>query len=358
MNQIEYEEGDAPAVTTILVNWNGSHDTIECLESLFASDYPNQLVVVVDNGSKDNSLAKLVAWAQKCVKSYPDNDCNPIKIYATSDRPIRFVKLSLEQAASVGKWNSDADLFLIDAQRNHGFAGAVNIGIRFALMNRRVRYVWVLNNDTVVCTDCLSRMVKRLGDQDSAGMCGSRILFYWQPTKIQVLGGARFSPLKGTSRLIGHQLPASELVDTEKVERQLDHLSGASMLVSRRFIEEVGLMDEKYFLYYEEVDWIMRGKNRYSVVYEDNALVYHKEGASIGSSHNRSIRSPLSCFFLVKSRLRFTRIFFPWALPSVFTYSALVALRALLEGNRKQAYAMFSALRGLSAEEALGWTPE
>ena len=130
------------------------------------------------------------------------------------------------------------------------------------------------------------------------------------------------------------------------------------MLVSRDFLENVGLMDEVYFLYYEEADWAMRGKGRYRYAYADDAVVYHKEGASIGSSHQRARRSALSSFFLVRSRLRFTRKFYPWALPSVFTYSALVALRDLAEGHREQARAMFSALRGLSAQQTLGWTPD
>lgn len=347
-----------PVIVTILVNWNGFDDTVECLASLLESDYPNQFVVVVDNGSKDDSFSKMAFWAERYLRR-PNKTGRHIEcVLEAENESVPFVTLNSDDVARGRGWDSGAQLILIDAKRNCGFAGGVNIGIRFALTNSAVRYVWVLNNDTVAAGDCLSQMESRIRDERGAGMCGSRILFYWQPDRVQVLGGARFCPWTGTSRLIGNRQSASLAVDAREVERSLDHLSGASILVSRSFLQDVGLMDEDYFLYYEEMDWAIRGKGRYRLVYADDAVVYHKEGASIGSSHHRAKRSPLSSFFLVRSRLRFTRKFFPWALPSVLMYSVLVALRALFEGRREQARAMFAALRGLSAKEALGWTPD
>lgn len=347
-----------PAVVTVLVNWNGSKDTIECLESLLVSDYPNQFIVVVDNGSKDGSLSDLAAWANGSLETPPRAVLREQLIPKTCDKPVPLVRLCDDDAAEGRGWASHAKVFLIDGKRNSGFAGGVNVGIRFALSNKHVAYIWVLNNDTVVAPDCLSRMERRMRDVDEAGMCGSRIVFYWQRDRVQVLGGGRFSPWSGTSRLIGNGQSTLAAFDVQKVEDSLDHLSGASMLVSRNFIEDIGLIDEGYFLYYEELDWFTRGKNRYRLVYADDAIVYHKEGASIGSSHRRTKRSPLSCFFMVRSRLRFTRKFFPLALPSVFLYSALAGLRALAQGRYDQASAMCAALRGLSAKEALGWTPD
>ena len=347
-----------PVVVTVLVNWKGAEDTIECLESLLASDYPNQHVVVVDNGSRDDSLDKLTSWA----RARPWNEGEIPNGLGTDSRTFRstpgFKTLTLDDAVQGRGWDSVAKVFLVKAGRNYGFAGGVNIGIRFALANPSLGYVWVLNNDTVVAPDCLSRMQQRVRSDSEVGMCGSRILFYSQRDLVQVLGGARFRSWTGTSRLIGNRQSASQPVNVAEVERQIDHLSGASMLVSRGFLEDIGLMDESYFLYYEETDWAMRGKGRYRLAYADDALVYHKEGASIGSNHQRARRSPLSYFFLVSSRLRFTRKFFPWALPSVLAYSTLVAFRALLEGHRGQARAIWSAMRGLTAKEALGWTAD
>jgi hypothetical protein len=323
---------------------------------LFASNYCNQFVVVVDNGSKDSSLSKLAAGAEGYFSMPQKTDAFRQCVPIAYGKPIPFVTLNLDDAACGRGWDSGVNLFFIDGARNHGFAGGVNIGTRFALANSAVRYVWILNNDTVVAPDCLSRMERRLRDEKEAAMCGSRILFYWRPDRVQVLGGGRFSRWTGTSRLLGNGESVASAVDVQAVESSLDHLSGASMLVSRHFIEKAGLMDEGYFLYYEELDWVMRGKNRYRLVYADDAVVFHKEGASIGSSHRRTNRSPLSCFFMVRSRLRFTRKFFPWALPSVFLYSVLVSLRALSQGHYEQAHAVYGALRGLNDKEVLGCT--
>lgn len=352
------KQENMPAIVTILVNWKGSADTIECLDSLFISDYPNQRVVVVDNGSMDGSLEKLAKWAEGKLPERPKSDTCSSSIPIVRKKPIPAIILNLDDAVHGLGWDSGADLVLIDAERNHGFAGGVNIGLRFALANDAIRYVWVLNNDTVVARDCLSRMERRMRVSSAVGMCGSRILFYWQPDTVQALGGSSFSHWIGRSRLIGNGQSAESAVDVQAVENSLDHLAGASMLVSRNFIEEVGFMDEGYFLYYEEVDWVTRGKGRYRLVYADDAVVYHKEGASIGSNHRRTKQSPLSCFFLVRSRLRFIRKFYPWALPSAFLYSVLVTLRTLTQGGHEQASAMFAALRGSSAKEALGWTPD
>jgi GT2 family glycosyltransferase len=301
-------------------------------------------------------LAKLAnwAWARHWDWSETSNDL-PSGI---SPPTTGFRVLTMDDAVQGRGWSPSTKVFLVIGGRNHGFAGGVNIGIRFALANPFAGYVWVLNNDTVVAPDCLSRMQKRMQGDREVGMCGSRIIFYSQCDVVQALGGARFQPWTGRSRLIGNSQAATRPVSTIEVERQFDHLSGVSMLVSREFLEDVGLMDESYFLYYEETDWAMRAKGRYRLAYADDALVYHKEGASIGSNHQRARRSPLSCYFLVSSRIRFTRKFFPWALPSVLTFSMFTVLRALLGGRPDQARAMWFAMRGHTAKETLGWTAD
>jgi hypothetical protein len=351
-------ERPRPCIVTVLVNWRGADDTIECLESLLTSDYPSQYVVVVDNGSGDGSLTRLVEWASGRVATRPRQEGWGAEAPHAGRKPVPHVLLEARDAEAGRGWDSGASVVFIDAGRNRGFAGGVNVGARFALANPAVRYVWVLNNDTVVARDCLSRMERRMARGPAAGMCGSRILLYGQPDRVQALGGARFRPWRGTTRLIGSLRSASQAVDAPAVERRLDHLSGVSMLVSRSFLQDVGLMEESYFLYFEEVDWALRGRGRHRLAYADDAVVYHKEGASIGSSHRRARTSVLSSFFMVRSRLRFTRRFYPWALPSVVVFSAALCVRALLEGQRDQAKAMWAALIGVGPTEALGWTYE
>lgn len=109
-------------------------------------------------------------------------------------------------------------------------------------------------------------------------MCGSRLLFYDRPDLVQALGGARFYSWIGESRMIGCGSNVFDAVNIARVERDLGHLLGASMLVSRLFLENVGLMEDSYFLYYEEMDWVLREAGHCKMEYAHDALVYHKVG--------------------------------------------------------------------------------
>ena len=98
----------------------------------------------------------------------------------------------------------------------------------------------------------------------------------------------------------------------------MNYVVGASMLVSKEFLEDVGLMCEDYFLYFEETDWAMRARGRYSLVYAIGSIVYHKVGASIGTRSNPARKSVLCDFHSVRNRLFFTYRFYPLALPTVY----------------------------------------
>jgi hypothetical protein len=110
-------------------------------------------------------------------------------------------------------------------------------------------------------------------------------------------------------------------VRAESIEKEMSYVSGASMLVSKRFLETVGLMEESYFLYFEEIDWAQRAAGRFKFVYAPGSIVYHKEGGAIGSSGSGRRRSPQSFFWLTRSRLLFTAKYHPEAVPSVTLYS-------------------------------------
>ena len=334
-------------VVTVLVNWNGARDTMECLDSLLAQHHREHCVVVVDNGSKDDSVAQLDHWARQRFGSSQADETGA----------SGFLKIPANAALDASSWRPGTSVYLVEAGRNLGFAGGVNVGLRFMLANPDAAFAWVLNNDTTADPRCLSSMLERLRADPQLGMCGSRILYYHARDTVQVLGGGALRRLTGGTYLLGAEIAATSVVDPASVERALDHLSGASMLVSRRFLENVGMMDEGYFLYYEECDWAERGRGRFTYGYADDAVVFHKEGASIGSSSKRARRSELSDYFLVRSRLRFTRKFYPWALPTVLAYSFAAAAKALVRGQPRHASVMLAAIAGISPERALGWSP-
>ena len=109
-------------------------------------------------------------------------------------------------------------------------------------------------------------------------------------------------------------------------------------------------MEESYFLYYEEIDWVSRAKGRCKLAYAHDALVYHKVGSSMGTSDTIGGRySALSAYFLTASRLRFTRRFYPMAFPTTVAFLAARAAWAYAHGNRKAASGIMAALCGRSA---------
>lgn len=305
-------------VYILLLNWNGWRDTIECLESVFRLDYPDYRVVVCDNASEDDSIACIKDWAQGHLDAEVGVD-NPLRGLSNPPvpKPIPWVEYDRAQAEAGGD-DSSVRLVLIHTGANLGFAGGNNVGFRYALTRGDFEYVWLLNNDTVVAPDALSSLVKRVSGERGVGMCGSMLLIYGDPGKVQAYGGARYNKWLGTATQIGSRQSAEVNVDIEEVEHQLDYVVGASLLASRSFIDDIGLLCEDYFLYYEELDWAMRARGKYRLAYAHNSIVYHKQGRSTGTGHKTRDYNWLSDCYLFRNRLRLTHRFFPWALPTSF----------------------------------------
>jgi len=275
-----------PRLAVVLVNWNGWQDTIACLDSLLPTLGVGSRVLVCDNASSDQSLLHLTRWAQD--KLGPAG-------FAAQDRAT----------AENGGSPQDPPLILVDTHANLGFAGGNNVGIRYALA-AGFDYIWLLNNDTVVNDDTAPTLIQRMQDDPRIGMCGSTMFYFDQPKIVQCLAGSAFDFTHAIGQPIGFGKPFDPATSTEDVEAQLAHISGASMMVSRAFLETVGLMDEGYFLYFEEIDWAIRAKGRFTLGWAPRSFVWHKEGGSIGSSH-RNRPSNTSLTYICANRLRFTR---------------------------------------------------
>lgn len=308
-------------VYILILNWNGRQDTIECLECVFRTDYPDYQVIVCDNGSQDGSIEGIKEWASGSL-GFEVPEESPLRHFqlAPVEKPIACVEYDRAQAESGGgDLDGDARLILIRTGTNLGFAGGNNVGLRYALARHDFEYVWLLNNDTVVRPDSLGKLVERMSEKSDAGMCGGTLLYYHEPGKVQALGGARYNKWLGSARSLGFLQSAGSPVDPSRVERRMDYVSGACMLVSREFLRDVGLMSEEYFLYFEELDWAVRGRSRYTLAYAPDCVVYHKEGrATGGNSYRAGDKSRRSDYFSIRNRLAVTRKFYPYALPTVY----------------------------------------
>ncbi|MBU3964767.1 glycosyltransferase family 2 protein [Patescibacteria group bacterium] len=207
-----------PKVSIIILNWNGWQDTLECLDSLAKIDYPNYEIIVVDNGSTDESAEKIKIWinTHKSVISYK----------------------------------------LLVNSYNAGFAGGNNVGIKYALKNG-ADYVLLLNNDTLVEPNFLSELVK-IGESDKKiGLIGSKIYFYPPIGAPRVwFAGGKINWLKTR----GSHLNYSQTDKEYEALKVTDYLTGCCLLIKREVIEKIGGLSDDYFLYYEDTDYCLQAR--------------------------------------------------------------------------------------------------
>jgi GT2 family glycosyltransferase len=310
-----------PCVYVILVNWNGWQHTLACLESLFRQDYPSWRVVVCDNASTDGSLENIQAWANGLLHCdvaafFPLNS----HVSPPVPKPISYVYYEKEEAEGGGGLEPPhAPLVLIQVGENVGYAGGNNVALRYMRRRGDYDYVWILNNDTIVRPDTLAILVDKLRSAPAFGMCGATVAYQHDPNLIQTRGGSTYLPWLGQTRHIG---ALERLVATTRepdIEARMACVSGACMLVTKRLLKDVGLLSEIYFLYFEELDWALRARRYgYALAYASQAIIYHKEGGSIGGGNrDRGNKSWLADYYEVRNRLVVTRKFYPWALPVV-----------------------------------------
>jgi GT2 family glycosyltransferase len=336
-----------PRIGVVLVNWNRWADTVEALESLLRSDVP-VTAIVVDNDSSDGSLDHIAAWAG-------GREPAPVASAAMArfstpplpkPLPVRRIAAADWRQARLA---SDDRLVLVQSGGNLGFAGGNNIGLRLLLADPGIDIFWLLNNDTVVAPDTARLLAARM-DATGAGMCGTVVRYYWRPDIVQAANGHRFSTLKGTARGIHTGLPAATLPDPAEVEADTSFILGASLAVTRAFLDKVGLMEERYFLYFEELDWAARNAKLpgggFRVAYAPDAMVYHKEGGSIGSSGIPGARSLTADYWLAKSRLAYFRWHQPSWLPWHWGMTLGLAGLRLMRGQPDKARAILKALFG------------
>lgn len=307
-----------PNVSIIVLNWNGWEDTVECLESLYQIDYPNYNVIVVDNGSQDNSIQKIKDYCQGKLEIESDlfeiDVKKPIKIFEYFNDDIKDISSDLNLIQTL---NSHKKLILIKNDDNYGFAEGNNIGMRFVLKNFDSNYLLLLNNDTVVKKDFLSKLVDLSANDAHIGICGPKVLYYHQPHVINSAGG----------KIVWHMGLGINKGIGERDEGQYDAISetdsllGACILINSDVIRKCGLLDHQFFLLLEETDFCIRAKKAgYKIFFNPQAVIYHKEGIS-------GEISPLKYYYMYRNRLFIIR---KHQTPiKVLLYSLIVSLRTL-----------------------------
>lgn len=241
-----------PLISIVVLNWNGGEDTVTCLNSLSNLTYPNFNVVVVDNGSRDDSLERLYAYAAP----FP--------------------------------------LVVLETGRNLGYAGGNNVGTRHAL-EHGAEFVLILNNDTTVAQDLLESLLAAAQRNPDAGVFSARIMYFDSPERVW-FDGAHWNP---STLQLEWPRQNEEEATLDAVDHETDYACGATLFFRSNVARQIGLLDESFFLVWEEVDWSFRARKAgWRNIVVTNAKVWHKIGVSFGSES-----SPLRTYFSIRNQM-------------------------------------------------------
>jgi hypothetical protein len=250
-------------VYILILNFNDSKNTIACLDSLERLNYEQYRIILTDNNSGDDSLEKII--------DYFNGKKKRLLILNENETDLKNGLLQLDKKAAVIIKNKD----------NYGFGKGMNTGLRLCLKRDDFDYIWLLNNDTIVDNNALKTLVAEAEKNTETGFTGS-VLLYAGTSTIQTVGGGRFFPLLCKAKLVytGRDVSAIKTIKNKRIEKTLDYIMGASLLIKKEVLLDIGLFDESYFLYAEELDLIKRGKRKgWKIAVALDSFVYHKDSA-------------------------------------------------------------------------------
>ena len=262
-----------PKVAVIIINWNTYQLTFNCLKSLEACTYQNLKIFLVDNGSVDGS-------GDKIYTEFPQ---------------LNYIKNTT----------------------NLGFSGGNNGAIKQAL-KQDFDYVLLLNSDTEVTPNFLDHLVNRMEADQTLAAVQPLILNYGKRDTIWNAGGTLNTFFGWTMTRKKGNVYTKDL----SIDKFTDWISGCSILVKTDVIKEVGLLDVRFFAYFEDVDWSIRMKAKdYQLGLEPKSMIYHHESGS-SKKNNRSKEGTLSPYahylnvrnhiYLIKKQAFFFNKIGPW----------------------------------------------
>lgn len=285
-----------PKVAIIILNWNGWQDTIECLASLARLDYSNYRIILVDNGSTDDSVLRLRQWI-----------------------------------------GAKSQFEIIEAGQNLGFVGGNNLGLERGLLNG-AEYCLMLNNDTTVEPDFLGKLIEARLRHKPAAIASPKIMFYGDRTKLWFAGGNYYPLIKKPFHAYYAQIDGGQLSEI----KETSWVSGCCMLIKREVFEKIGFLDKDYFNNYEDVDFCARaGAAGYQIAVVPSSKIYHKFAASMGGKF-----SPFYTYFRTRNNLLFLKKrkwYLALALNFVI-FPIYSTIESLKRRNLQGVYATFTAM--------------
>ncbi len=272
---------ELPTVAVVIPTWNRRDDLLACLASVEAMGYPRLHVIVVDNGSTDGTAEAVRA---------------------------RFPAVEV-----------------IRSETNRGFAAGSNLGLQRALQ-READYVLLLNNDVVVAPDTLARLVEVAEAHPEVGLLGPSVWYHDAPQRLWS-AGYRCRPVT-----LSEQPPRGDPRGTEPYF--VDTLYGCALLIRREVLETVGLLDGRFFMYYEDKDFCQRMRAAgWRLMVVPTARVWHKISPS--TSGSRGLGTPFQKYHMARSSVLFFAKHTPrWLWPVVVPYRLGSGLRTVARALR------------------------
>ena len=275
-----------PKVYIIILNYKIWQDVIECLESVFRLQYDNYTVIVIDNDSKNASIEHLIAWTEK------DSDVSKFPFSkGVLQKPIVYAHFHNKDIDASINPVSFPRLVFIQNEKNVGFAAGNNIALR--LIIQQDAYVWLLNPDMVVQENTLSELIDCVSSKHDKVIAGAVLKSYAEPDKVLLYGGGRINFNAGTV----------DIIDQISDIPSLNYISGGAMLTHTAHLRDIGLLPERYFLYWEETDWCYRAQQKkYELHVCLSAICYDKISTTVGKSF-------LADFYYTRNGLLFINTF-------------------------------------------------
>jgi len=267
-----------PAVSIILLNYQNATDTIACISSLRKIDYDNFNLIIVDNASADDSVAKIKEFIRSTLAENTFNH--------------------LDNDAQLFSEHSAADYTLINSGENGGFGFGNNLGIRYALEIAKSDYVLLLNNDTEVKADFLNVLVNESLNDSAIGIASCRMYYHDDPQMIWFNGGQYH---RCSSKIEHYDFRQYQPADVEN--RESSFITGCLWLIPRAIIEKVGMLDHSYFMYVEDMEFCHRvTRHGFKLYVTDKTCIWHKVGSTSAQTS-----SGFSVYWMARNRIKFIR---------------------------------------------------
>jgi len=276
----------SPLVYVLILNWNGAQITCECVKSVLNSDYTNYKIVVIDNGSTDESVEILE-----------------------------------------NKFGSQ--ITIIKNKSNLGYARGFNTGLRYGFEKNNADYCLVMNNDTIIDTKAIKELVKVAKQDNQIGFVTGKVYYIDKPNILQTVG-KKEDPIRWSGGHIGNKE-----VDKGQYDEICERFFADDIftLVSGKLYNETRGYNPMFFLQGEEYDWQARAKKLgYRIMYTPYAKLWHRESWTLGKESAKKAyydaRNPMLVILLHKSPQFFRQYFWLHFRKDIFK-SSLVSLKKM-----------------------------